>query len=54
MSGLEITKEEGEIILMWAFSLASEWGDLRDADWKLVDRIRAGFPELEYIRPEDA
>ena len=52
---MEITKEEGEIILMWAFSLATEWGDLNgDADWKLVDRIRAGFPELEYIRPEDA
>ena len=55
MSGLEITKEEGEIILKLACSVVSEWGDLDGgrAAWRLVDRIRAAFPELKPIRPED-
>ncbi len=52
---MEITQKDAEMVLKWASSVMSEWGDLDGgrAAWKFVDRIRTAFPELKNIRPED-
>jgi len=52
---VQIDEKEAEIILEWACAIVSEWNSLAGkAEWRLVDKLRAAFPALANIKPEDA